>query len=96
MDLKSTLETSFPEVPTMLGVRWTISGDLSLSRVGLGNMQISQNPFVLLASKEVSKLGVPIASPRRGETGKHCLTLTHMRLCPVLTNKIIKEGRIKS
>ena len=59
IDLKSTVETSSPEVPTMLGVRWTISRDLSLSKTGLGNIQISQIPFVLL----MSKLGVPVASP---------------------------------
>lgn len=50
----------------MLGVRGTISGDFSLSRVGLGNIQISQIPFVLL----VSKLGVIVASPIGGEPGK--------------------------
>lgn len=92
IDLNSTVDSSFLEVPAMLGVRWTINGDISLGRVGLGNIQISQIHFLPL----VSKPGVPIASAVKGETGKHCLPLSHMRVWPLLTNKITEEGRNKS
>lgn len=55
-------------------------------------MYNSQIHFFPLVSKPV----ISIASPVRGETGKHCLTLTHMRIWQLLTNKTTNEGRIQS
>ena len=60
-------------------------GPFTLSRIG----QVPLSPLV-------SRPGVPTTSPPRGETGKYFVSLSHVRVWLLWTNKITKERRIKS